>query len=415
MTPTLTFIILGAEAEDTKELGRALGAYPGVSLLMAKDDPEQVYAEATRLRPAAVVLVVPPASETTLKLISRLAAACPTTAVICAARESSPDTILRSMRAGARDFLRLPIIEEEFHTVMGRTAEFAAQHVADQPQRRGKVVAVFSVKGGCGCSLLATNLAVAQRGPTVLFDLNLQSGELELFLGVRPKFSFTDIIENRERLDDALLASYLTPHSGNLSLLAAPPEAGAADAVEPQHVFEVTERLRQRYDYVFIDTPHGFDSVTLSALDYADQVLVVLVPEVHAIRSTRRALDIFDRLGYPRGKVRVVVNRWSKQVELDQQQIERFLGERIAGYVHSDYRAAVNSINLGRPLVESEPSSRAAADIRRLAATLSGVEAGPASRPETRRRSLNSLFRRPAVAEDFGLGAALDNVSLDKA
>lgn len=414
MTRTLTFIILGTEPENTKELSRALGNYGGASLLMASDDAEQLFAETTRLRPSAVILSLPASAEPTLKLIRRIAVECPTTAVICAARDSSPDLILRSLRAGARDFLRLPILDEEFNTVMERTAEFASQHVSEAPKQRGKVVAVFSSKGGCGCSLIATNIAVAQHSPTVLFDLNLQSGDLELFLGVRPKFSFADVVENRARLDDALLANYLTPHSKNLSLLAAPLEAGAADDIEPHHVFEVMEMLRQRYDNVVIDTPHSFDAVTLSALDHADQILVVLMLEIHAIRSARRALEIFDRLGYPRSKVRVVVNRWTKGGDLDQQQIERFLGERVAGYIHSDYRAAVNSINLGQPLIESAPSSRAAVDIKRLAAEVFGGESEASPHAEQRRRSLNSLFRRPAAIEDFGLGAALDKVSLDK-
>ena len=415
MQRTFTFIVLSTEQEDTKELSRALSTYGGASLLMASDDAEQVFTETVRLRPSAVIISLHAPTEPTLKLARRIAAECPTTAVICAARDSSPDMILRSLRAGARDFLRLPIIEDEFSTVLERTAEFAAEHASDEPKKRGRAVAVFSSKGGCGCSLIATNLAVAQTAPTVLFDLNMLSGDLELFLGVKSKFSLTDVVENRTRLDDALLASYLTPHSKNLSLLAAPLEAHSAEDIEPRHIFEVLELLRGRFDNVIIDTPHSFDAVTLSALDHADLILLVLTLEIHAIRSTRRALEIFDRLGYPRSKVRVIINRWSKHVELDQQQVERFLGERVVGSIGSDYRAAVNSINLGQPLLESAPSSKVSADIRRIAAELFGGE-GPRPAPaEQRKRSLNSLFRRQPAAEDFGLGAALDKVTLDKA
>jgi pilus assembly protein CpaE len=124
--------------------------------------------------------------EPAIKLVQRVAAECPRTAVICASRESSPDMILRSMRAGARDFLRLPIIDEELTTVIERTAEFAVEHAEDDPKKRGKVLAVFSSKGGCGTSLIATNLALMQKTSTVLVDLNLQSGDLELLLGVKP-------------------------------------------------------------------------------------------------------------------------------------------------------------------------------------------------------------------------------------
>ena len=414
MKRTLTFVILCKDAAESKELGRALGNHAGASVLMLSDDAEQVFTETVRLRPSAVIINLSHMGEPALKLVQRITAECPTTAVICASRDSSPDLILRSMRSGARDFLRLPIIEEELTTVIDRTAAFTAEHIDDEPQKRGQAIAVFSSKGGCGCSLIATNLAIVQTAPTVLVDLNLQSGDLELLLGVRPKFSLADVIENRERLDDALLRSYLTEHSKHVSLLAAPVKAESAEDIEPKHIYEVMEMLRQRFDSVIIDTPHAFDALTISALDHADQILVVLTLEIHAIRSTRRALEIFDRLGYPRKKIRLVVNRWSKNIDLNQKQVEDFLGERVVGFIQSDYRAAVNSINMGQPLVTSAPTSRVAADLREMAAKLfEGKVDGVAPVAESK-RSFNSMFRRQPVTsvEDFGLSAALQKASI---
>jgi pilus assembly protein CpaE len=332
--------------------------------------------------------------------------------VICASRDSSPDLILRSMRAGARDFIRLPINEDELATVIERTNEFATEHLQDEPAKRGRAIAVFSSKGGCGVSLIATNLAMLQQTPTVLLDLNLQSGDLELMLGVRPKFSLADIVENRDRLDESLLQRYLTQRSKNVSLLAAPLKAESAEDIEPRHIYEVMELLRQRFDTLIIDTPHSFDAVTISALDHADQILMVLTLEIHAIRSTRRALEIFDRLGYPRKKIRLVVNRWSKNVELDQKQVEDFLGERVVGYVQSDYRAAVNSINLGQPLVESAPTSKVVADLKNISAKLFEGKIEQTTAPAGERRSFNSIFRRQQVSvDDFGLTGALERAN----
>src|SRR5215470_14180511 len=213
MKRTLTFIILSRDVTDSRELSRALSAHPGASLLMTSDDAEQVFTETSRLRPSGVVINLNHMGEPALKLVQRIVSECPSTAVICASRDSSPDLILRSMRTGARDFIRLPINEDELTTVIDRTAEFAREHADDEPKKRGRAIAVFSSKGGCGTSLIATNLALMQKTPTVLVDLNLQSGDLELLLGVKPKFSLADVVENRDRLDDALLASYITPHS----------------------------------------------------------------------------------------------------------------------------------------------------------------------------------------------------------
>ena len=414
MKRNLTFIVLCKDATELKEMGRALNNHPGTSVLLTSNDPEQVFTETARLRPSAVIVNLVHLGEPGLKLVQRLCAEFTNTAVICASRDSSPDLILRSMRAGARDFIRLPINEEELATVIERTNQFVNEHVQEEATKRGRAIAVFSSKGGCGVSLIATNLAMLQPNPTVLLDLNLQSGDLELMLGVRPKFSLADIVENRDRLDDALLTSYLTQRSKNVSLLAAPLKAESAEDIEPRHIYEIMELLRQRFDTLIIDTPHSFDAVTISALDHADQILMVLTLEIHAIRSTRRALEIFDRLGYPRKKIRLVVNRWSKNIELDQKQVEDFLGERVVGYVQSDYRAAVNSINLGQPLVESAPTSKVTSDLRNIAAKLFEGQVEP-STPSGEKRSFNSIFRRQqqqAVGvEDFGLTAALDRAN----
>jgi pilus assembly protein CpaE len=108
------------------------------------------------------------------------------------------------------------------------------------------------------------------------------------------------MVENRSQLDESLIASFITPYSSHLSLLAAPKQADSADEIEPQHVFTVLQRLREVYEYVVIDPQHTFDSITLAALDQSDEIVLVLTLDIPAIRSTQRALEIFDRLGYPR-------------------------------------------------------------------------------------------------------------------
>ena len=416
MKRNLTFILLSKDPNDSKEISRALSNHPGASLLMVTDDPQQAFTETARLRPTALIINFAQIGDPGLKLVQSVTTECPKSAVICASRDASPDLILRSLRVGARDFIRLPISEEDLATVFERTTQFSIDNADTEHNKRGRAIAVFSSKGGCGCSLIATNLAMLQNSPTALVDLNLQSGDLELLLGVKPKFSLADVVENRDRLDDALLTSYLTPRSKNVSLLAAPIKAESAEDIEPRHIYEVMELLRQRFDFVIIDTPHSFDAVTISALDHADQILMVLTLEIHAIRSTRRALEIFDRLGYPRKKIRLVVNRWTKNNELDQKQVESFLGERVVGFVQSDYRAAVNSINLGQPLVESAPASRVTADLRAIAAKLFEGSVDQPTAVAEPKRGLNTLFRRqPVDNEDFGLRAALDRANLSEA
>src|SRR5215212_7079474 len=406
---TLSFVVLSTGLDTFKELRHALVGEPRARLLAGGNDAEQVHAEIVNLRPNAVIITLADAfAEQALKLIKRLSVEMPQTAVISAARNASADLILRSLRAGAREFLRLPFITEEFKTVLDRTAEFCAGQKAPA-RKKGRMIAVFSSKGGCGTSFVATNLAAALNAPTVLVDLNLQAGDLPLFLGVDPKYSIADVVEGRARLDDSLLTSYITPHSAKLSLLAAPREADSADDIKPEHVFEALERVRESCDYVVLDPQHTFDSITLAALDQADDIVLVLTLDIPAIRSAQRALEIFDRLGYPRNKVRVVVNRWSKQIDIDLRQVEKYLGEPVIGFVPSDYQQAVGSINLGTPLVQAEPTSKIALEIRRVAQQLS-LGLAPIDENKQRRPFWAGLLKKQSAQPNFKLQTSMEKV-----
>ncbi|HEY0006693.1 MAG TPA: AAA family ATPase [Pyrinomonadaceae bacterium] len=396
MTQPLTFVILSTGLETFKEVRTALSADSRTRLLAGGDDAEQVHEQITHLRPNACIITFGPNHEQSLAFIERLAQECPQMAIITAAHDASPDLILRSMRAGAREFLRLPVLNEELKTVLDRTAEFCAGQKA-APKKKGRMMAVFSSKGGCGTSFIATNLAAACNAPTVLVDLNLQAGDLPLFLGVQAKYSIADMVENRARMDDSLLSSYVTPHSSKLSLLAAPPEADLADDIEPEHVYEALERLRESYDYVVLDPQHTFDAITLAALDQSDDIVLVLTLDIPAIRSAQRALEIFDRLGYPRTKVRIVINRWSKQIDLDLRQVEKFLNQKVIGFISSDYQTAVNSINLGQPLVQAESGSKIATEIKTIARQILGDAVQPAEDEPQRQGLWRSIFRRNAA------------------
>jgi len=191
--------------------------------------------------------------------------------------------------------------------------------------------------------------------------------------------------------------------------LAAPKQADSADEIEPEHVFSVLQHLRESFDYIVIDPQHTFDSITLAALDQSDEIVLVLTLDIPAIRSTQRALEIFDRLGYPRKKIRVVVNRWSKQIDLDLREVEKFIGEPVVGFIPSDYQTAVTSINLGQPLVISEPNSKIAQEIRSISEKLS-VGVIPISESKTRRSILGSLFKKEASQSRINFQTSLEKV-----
>lgn len=409
MTQPLTFVVLSSGLDNFKEIRAALAADGRAHLLAGGDDAEQVLSEILRLKPAAAIVSLGSNPEASLQIIQKLSIECPRTAIISAAPKGSGELILQSLRAGAREFLNVPVAAEELKTVLDRITDFAVGQ-AEAPKKKGKMVAVFSSKGGCGTSFLATNLAAASAVPTVLVDLNLQAGDLPLFLGLDPRYSIAEAVENRERLDDSLISSFVAPYSTTLSLLAAPKQADSADGIEPEHVFQVLQRLRESFDYVVLDPQHTFDAITLAALDQADEIVLVLTLDIPAIRSTQRALELFDRLGYPRKKIRIVVNRFSKLIDLDLRQVEKFLGEPVVGYVPSDYQITVNSINLGTPLVKSDPGSKIAQEIRTIAEKIQQSAVAPVEQPKPRRSLWNSFLKRDASSRPLTLQTSVEKI-----
>jgi pilus assembly protein CpaE len=402
----LTFITLSKNQETSQELKEALVGSGRVRLLSACDNSDQLLSDVLRLHPAATIIhVTTETSEKDFALIKQLNAKSPSTAIITTSAEALPALILGSMRSGAREFLPLPLQADEFRTVMDRVVEFYST-VETSNKKRAHVIATFSGKGGAGVSFLATNLAAAMPDSTLIADLNLQAGDIASFLGLDIKYSLSDFVRNRARLDDSLMTSLVTPYSGNLSLLAAPLEAHEAEDIGPQDLSEVLYLLGQSYEHIILDLPHTFDPITVAALDLADDILLVLTLDIPGIRSTKRALKVFDRLNYPKRKVHVVVNRFSKNNDVPLSKVEAHLGEQLIGFVPNDYRKVMDSINLGRPLVQSDAGSKISLEIKRIATLVKGNNHDAS--PQPRKGLFNGVFGRSKSQNRLELSAAPD-------
>lgn len=390
MKRQITAVIFSSGPESESELRQSLKNDPRIRVVACSDQMEQAYAEIVHWRPAAAIIILDGRPEIGWMLCRQINAVCPETVAICASRDSSQDVILESLRAGSREFLRLPVITEELLTVVDRVTEISAGSTQSL-KKQGRIIAVYSNKGGCGTSFIAANLAVSLGAPTLLIDLNLQSGSQDLLFGVEPKYSVVDLVENRARLDDQLLNSYLVQHSPNLSLLSAPRDIEEADKLHTEPLFDTISVLQTKFEYLVLDLPHTFDPLTIGALDLADDILLVLTLDILASRAAQRALTIFYRLGYSRQKLRLILNRWSKQSDLELRHVERFLGERITCFVSEDARAVLRSINLGQPLAATDSTTPIATEIKKLA-TICGANSEKAAAP--RKNLLTSIFRR---------------------
>jgi pilus assembly protein CpaE len=391
----LTIVIQAHDQAAATHICRAFEIDARWNITSVLRDPRAVVEEVARQRPAAVLLMLGAQPQATWTLCQQVRQASPGTAVICAAGQASPDLILDTLRNGAREFLRLPIRPEELRTVLDRILETSAQapHV---PTKRGRVIAVFSPKGGCGVSFLAANVAAGIHAQTVLLDLNLQASSQDLYFKLKPRFSWVDLIENRARLDDQMLASLLEPCNDQLSLLAAPAKAEDADDARAEHIHEMVAALRARFDFTVIDAMHSFDALTIAALDEADEILLVLGLDIAAVRATQRALAIFQRLEYPREKVHLVLNRWNNQSDLELREVERAIGQPVKTLISEDYRTVVASLNLGQPLLAGKSTGSLVAELQKLLADCDLPNAGQLN--ASKRGLLDVLLRRNTAA-----------------
>lgn len=281
-----------------------------------------------------------------------------------------------ALRLGVDDVLCLPQTPQSLGMAAAKARAARSRRTqpagADRHGHGAHVFTVFSTKGGSGRTAIATNLAAcfAQAGlRTLLVDLDLQSGDDALVLGLAPRMTVLDLVTARAAIDAAGLARAVTRHVSGADVLAAParPEEEALVAVD--RLADLLDVARAGYEAVVIDSAASFCEATLLALDHTDTLILVGAPDVPAVRSVRIALETLDLLELDLPDVRILMNRAGADVGLDCDDIEQILRREIAYTVPSD-RSVPVSINRGRPVTSDDPGSPAARSLLEVSRSL---------------------------------------------
>ncbi|MDZ4064016.1 MAG: P-loop NTPase [Coriobacteriia bacterium] len=289
------------------------------------------------------------------------------TTVVVVAREVSTDLMRRAMRAGVSDVLEASAAATDIleaviaaYDTADETRSAGSSEPETSPGVSGRVITVFSMKGGVGKSVLATNLATALSSVlgkrTVIVDLDLQFGDVGIMLGLEPTRTIADAVHSIDRLDADLLEGYLVPHDSGLKALLAPVQPEDAETVTTSRVTRIIGLLREMYDYVVIDTAATFDEIVLTALDKSTDVYPVTMMDVASIKSTKISLDKLRQLGYANGLLHLVLNRADSKVWLQLTEVEKAVGQQVFAKIPSD-RVIPRSVNKGMPVVIDEPKS----------------------------------------------------------
>jgi pilus assembly protein CpaE len=224
----------------------------------------------------------------------------------------------------------------------------------------GRVVTLFSPKGGAGKTVLACNLAATfargQQRKTLLLDLDLQFGDTAIMLGIEPEKTIYDLVMARRELDSDALAGYVTAHSSGVHVLPAPLRPEDAELVTEERLGHLFAVAKESYDVIVVDTPPFFHGPVLSTLDRTDQLILVASLDVPAVKNIKLTMQTLDLLHYPKERRHLLLNRSGSKVGLKPQEIERALDMKVEFEVPVDREVAV-SVNRGVPIVISNPRS----------------------------------------------------------
>jgi pilus assembly protein CpaE len=280
--------------------------------------------------------------------------------------DDDPDTIVRTLRAGADEHLSLPLSQHDLLKVCLKLAE--SRGAAPRDDRGGALWVVYGAKGGVGATTVVVNLAIALRAverDVALVDLDVHAGDAAFFLNVQPTYTLRDVVTNFNRLDAVLIQGTMMRHASGLSILAAPATGRDEPPLEPtaEQTIRILELVTGMHELTLVNTPGILSEATRAALTTADRVLLVTDLTVPALRSCARTIDWLAGEGVdPASAVEVIVNRYnSRATEVSIAEVSRMMPAPVRALLPCDDAAALTAANAGRPLAEGTPLQRAIA------------------------------------------------------
>jgi pilus assembly protein CpaE len=314
------------------------------------------------------------------------------TPLILVASGEASSMLEQALDADVSDLLLLPQLT---HNVV--FAFRMAAHVRRQTQaaagRTGRVLTVFSPKGGTGKTAVATNLAAAlakrEGCRTLLLDLDLQFGDAAISLGLEPEKTIYDLVVAPGELDSEKLAGYVTKHPCGLDILAAPLRPEDAELVTEGKVTALIEVARGSYDMIIVDTSPFFHGPMLATLDRTDELFVLCGLDVPTLKNVRLAMQTLELLAFPASRVRYVLNRVNANVGLKPREVEDALKVKISFELPSDQTVPL-TVNRGTPAVLAEPRCDFSKALFAIAKQVSPQATGTpvAAKPHRRKLSL---------------------------
>ena len=315
--------------------------------------------------------------------------------VIMLSVQGDPNYMRRAMLAGARDFLTKPPMADELISAIRRSGEMARQERTKSVQAQvipsmpgstmasgfsltqGKIIVVYSPKGGTGCTTIAVNLALALHNEdtrTTLVDGNFQFGDVAVFINEQGKNTILDLATRVNELEPDIVEGVMIQHAASgVHVLAAPSRPEYAEQINSDQFSQLIDYLRQLYAYVVIDTTPTLNDIILTAIDKSDVIVLVTTQDIPSIKNTRLFLDLLQTMGVERERVVFTMNRYDKRIAITPERVGDNLKQPVVAVVPLDERIVVPAVNRGVPFILDNKTQPAARGILSLAESVRGA------------------------------------------
>jgi len=373
-------ILVVDDVQTTRaSIRKLLEFHPEIVVADEAESAEAAFFKAKTVEPDIILMDVNMPGMDGISATELINSESPAANIIIMSVQGEQEYLRRAMIAGAKDYLTKPFTGDELvqailqvHSNGQRRRKVVS--LESRQTEPGKVIAVFSTKGGVGKTTVAANLAVALASNTGsqvgVIDADLQFGDMALFLNLMPRVTIADLVKDIDGLDQALLEKYLTPYSDNVKVLAAPFRPEQAEAVTAANMSAIIKTMRMMYRYVIIDTTPSFSETMLAALDAADIIMVVAAMDLPTLKNVKLCLEIMDSLQYSPDKVKPVLNRAGSEGGMDVREAEESLRRPFVATIPSDGKVVVTAVNRGIPFVVSHPDTLVSQNIFNLARTI---------------------------------------------
>jgi pilus assembly protein CpaE len=331
--------------------------------------------------------------------------------VVILSVQSDQNYMRRAMLAGARDFLTKPPMGDELISAIRRAGEMAHVERTKTSQARlgsslnsagpsviapgnfsatkGKIITIYSPKGGTGCTTIAVNLAIALNNEatrTVIVDGNLQFGDVAMFVNEQGKNTILDLAPRVDDLELDLVEDILIKHQASgVCILASPPRPEMAEKVTGDQFVKVLQFLQKMFAYVVVDTASILTDVVLGSLDISDVILVITTQEIPAIKNTRLFLDLLQTMGIGKERVVFSINRFDKRISITPEKISDNLKQEVAVTIPLDEKVVITAVNRGVPFMIDNKTQLAGKGIFSLAEAVRARLSALESEPEVKR------------------------------